>query len=128
MHRLHFKYDYQAAILENQLSAITPELMAVSTPNFNHRYICLLGIFYGFFTRGEHYGPVHFIQDSLEEAIKVQKTLDPIPTKRASWPDNAKKQTTPLVQSTYSGRVYQGRSSRPKPKGNAPRNDGFFGR
>jgi hypothetical protein len=39
MHRLHFKYDYQAAILENQLGAITPELMAVSTPNFNHRYV-----------------------------------------------------------------------------------------
>jgi hypothetical protein len=32
MLRLHFKYDYQAAILENQLRAIiyiTPELMAV---------------------------------------------------------------------------------------------------
>jgi hypothetical protein len=26
MHRLNFKYDYQAAILENQLRAITPEL------------------------------------------------------------------------------------------------------
>jgi hypothetical protein len=38
LHRLHFKYDYQAAILENQLRAITPELMAGSTPNFNHRY------------------------------------------------------------------------------------------
>jgi hypothetical protein len=66
MHRLHFKYDYQAAILENQLRAIsiTPELMAGSTPNFfNHRYIYLLGIFYGFFTRGEHYGPGHFIYD-----------------------------------------------------------------
>jgi hypothetical protein len=63
MHRLHFKYDYQAAILENQLRAITPELhvMAESTPNFNHRYIYLLGIFCGFFTRGEHYGPGHFI-------------------------------------------------------------------
>jgi hypothetical protein len=23
----------------------------------------------------------------LEEAIKIQKTLDPIPTKRVSWPD-----------------------------------------
>jgi hypothetical protein len=31
--------------------------MAGSTPNFNHRYIYLLGIFYGFVTRGEHYGP-----------------------------------------------------------------------
>jgi hypothetical protein len=66
MHRVHFKYDYhyQAAILENQLRAITPELMAGSTPNFNHEYIYLLGIFYGFFTRGEHYhdyGPGHFI-------------------------------------------------------------------
>jgi hypothetical protein len=61
MHRLHFKYDYLAAILEKQLRAITPELMAGSTPNFNHRYIYLLGIFYGFFTRGEHYGPGHFI-------------------------------------------------------------------
>jgi hypothetical protein len=39
MHRLHFKYDYQGAILENQLRAITPELMAGSTPNFNQRYI-----------------------------------------------------------------------------------------
>jgi hypothetical protein len=45
MHRLHFKYGYQAAILENQLRAITPELMAGSTPNFNHRYIYLLGIY-----------------------------------------------------------------------------------
>jgi hypothetical protein len=35
MRRLHFKYDYQAAIMENQLRAITPELMAGSTPNFN---------------------------------------------------------------------------------------------
>jgi hypothetical protein len=66
MHRLHFKYDYQAAILENQLSAITPELMAGSTPNFYHRYIYLLGIFYGFFTRGEHYGPGHFILDIFD--------------------------------------------------------------
>jgi hypothetical protein len=48
MLRLHFKYDYQAAILENQLRAITPELMAGSTPSFNHWYIYLLGIFYGF--------------------------------------------------------------------------------
>jgi hypothetical protein len=31
MHHLHFKYDYQAAILDNQLRAITPELMAGST-------------------------------------------------------------------------------------------------
>jgi hypothetical protein len=30
MHHLQFKYDYQAAILENQLRAITPELMAGS--------------------------------------------------------------------------------------------------
>jgi hypothetical protein len=45
MHRLHFKYDYQAAILENQLRAITPELMTGSTPNFNHRYIFLWGYF-----------------------------------------------------------------------------------
>jgi hypothetical protein len=56
-----FKYDYQAAILENQLRAITPELMAGSTPNFNHRYIYLLGIYYGFFTGGEHSGLGHFI-------------------------------------------------------------------
>jgi hypothetical protein len=49
-----FKYGYQAAILENQLRAITPELVAGSAPNFNHRYIYLLRIFYGFFTRGEH--------------------------------------------------------------------------
>jgi hypothetical protein len=61
MHRLHFKCDYQAAILENQLRAITSELMDGSTPNFNHMYIYLLGIFYDFFTIGEHYGPGHFI-------------------------------------------------------------------
>jgi hypothetical protein len=36
MHHLHFKYDYHAAILENQLRA-TPELMTGSTPNFNNR-------------------------------------------------------------------------------------------
>jgi hypothetical protein len=83
MHRLHVKYayqaailekhdyqaailekhDYQAAILEKQLRAISPELMAGSTSNFNHRYIYLLGISYGFFTRGEQYGPGHFIQN-----------------------------------------------------------------
>jgi hypothetical protein len=33
----------------------------------------------------------------LEEAIKFQKTLDPIPTKRASGPDKAKEQTTPWL-------------------------------
>jgi hypothetical protein len=58
VHFLHFKYDYQAAILEKP--TITPELMAGSTPNVNHRYIYLLGIFYGFFTRGEPW-PFHFI-------------------------------------------------------------------
>jgi hypothetical protein len=48
MYRLHFKYDYQAAILENQLRAITPEIIAGSTPNFNH----WLGtsIYWGYFT------------------------------------------------------------------------------
>jgi hypothetical protein len=35
--------------------------MAGSAPNFNHGYIYLLRIFYGFFTRGEHNGPGHFI-------------------------------------------------------------------
>jgi hypothetical protein len=35
--------------------------MAGSAPNFNHRYIYLLRIFYGFFTRGEHNGPGHLI-------------------------------------------------------------------
>jgi hypothetical protein len=30
-------------------------------------------------------GESFVFQDSLEEAIKVQKTIDPIPTKRASW-------------------------------------------
>jgi hypothetical protein len=57
-----FKYGYQAAILENQLRAITPELMAGSAQNFIHRYIYLLRIYYGFFTRGEHNGPGHFIE------------------------------------------------------------------
>jgi hypothetical protein len=33
------KYGHQVAILENQLSAVTPELMPGSSPNFNHRYI-----------------------------------------------------------------------------------------
>jgi hypothetical protein len=58
--------------LENQLRAITPELMTGSTPNFNHRYIYLLGIFYGFFTRGEHYGPGHFIFNALKMGVAVQ--------------------------------------------------------
>jgi hypothetical protein len=40
-------------------------------------------------------GESFLFQDSLEEAIKVQKTLDPIPIKRASWLDKTKKQTTP---------------------------------
>jgi hypothetical protein len=31
--------------LENQLRAITPELMAGSAPNFNHRYIYLMRYF-----------------------------------------------------------------------------------
>jgi hypothetical protein len=34
-----FKYGRQAAILENQQSAITPELMAGSSPRFYHGYI-----------------------------------------------------------------------------------------
>jgi hypothetical protein len=34
--RSDFKYSRQAAILENQQSAITPELMAGSYPNFYH--------------------------------------------------------------------------------------------
>jgi hypothetical protein len=33
------KYGHQVAILEKQLSAVTPELMPESSPNFNHRYI-----------------------------------------------------------------------------------------
>jgi hypothetical protein len=37
--RLDFKYGHQVAILEKQLSAITPELMPGSSPNFNHDYI-----------------------------------------------------------------------------------------
>jgi hypothetical protein len=32
--------------LENKLRAITPEVMAESVPNFNHRYIYLVRIFY----------------------------------------------------------------------------------
>jgi hypothetical protein len=72
-------------------------------------------------------GESFLFQDSLEEAIKVHKSVDPIPTKRASGPDKAKKQTTPLAQSTYSGRDYQGGSSRPKPKGNSPQNDSSGG-
>jgi hypothetical protein len=32
------------------------------------RYIYLLGIYYGFFTRGEHYGPGHFIE-KMDAAI-----------------------------------------------------------
>jgi hypothetical protein len=34
-----FKYGHQVAILEKQLSAVTPELMPGSSPNFNHSYI-----------------------------------------------------------------------------------------
>jgi hypothetical protein len=34
-----FKYGRQVAILENQLRVITPELIAGSAPNYNHRYI-----------------------------------------------------------------------------------------
>jgi hypothetical protein len=34
-----FKYGCLAAILENQQSAITPELIAGSSPNFYHGYI-----------------------------------------------------------------------------------------
>jgi hypothetical protein len=47
MHHLHFKYDYQAAILENQLRAITPELMAGSKLQ-----ILVIGtsIYWGYFT------------------------------------------------------------------------------
>jgi hypothetical protein len=59
-------------------------------------------------------GESFLFQDFLEEAIKIQKTLDPIPTSRASWPDKAKKQTTSQVQSTYSVRDYQGGSSMAK--------------
>jgi hypothetical protein len=79
-------------------------------------------------TGGLHLGESFLFHDSLEEAIKIQNNLDPISTKHASWPDKAKKQTTPQVQSTYSGRDYQGGYSTPKPRGNAPRNDGSGGR
>jgi hypothetical protein len=48
-------------------------------------------------------GEFFLFQDYLEEAIKIQKSLDPIPTK--AW---AKKQTTSQVQSSYSGRDFQG--------------------
>jgi hypothetical protein len=41
-----YQDGYQAAILENQLRAITPELIAGLAPNFNHRFIYLLRIFY----------------------------------------------------------------------------------
>jgi hypothetical protein len=34
--RSDFKYGRQVAMLENQQSAITPELMAASAPNFYH--------------------------------------------------------------------------------------------
>jgi hypothetical protein len=37
--RSNFKYGRQAAIMENQQSAITPELMAGSSPNFWYRYM-----------------------------------------------------------------------------------------
>jgi hypothetical protein len=43
--------------------------MAGSTPNFNHRYIYLLGIFYGFFTRGEQNGPGHFIEKIFTDDV-----------------------------------------------------------
>jgi hypothetical protein len=56
-------------------------------------------------------GEYFLFQDSLvDEAIKIKKSLDPIPTKRASGPDKAKKQITP-AQSKYSGKDYQGGSS-----------------
>jgi hypothetical protein len=41
------------------------------------------------------------ISESLQHS-KIELPEDPIPTKRASWPDKSKKQTTPQVQSTYS--------------------------
>jgi hypothetical protein len=43
--------------------------MAGSAPNFNHRYIYLLRIFYGFFTRGEHNGHGHFIEKKKIDSI-----------------------------------------------------------
>jgi hypothetical protein len=39
--------------------------MAGSTPSFNHRYIYLLRIFYGFFTIGEQNGLGHFISSNV---------------------------------------------------------------
>jgi hypothetical protein len=70
--QLDFKYGYLAAIFENQLRAITPELMAGSAQNFNHRYIYLLRIFYGYFTRGEHNGPGHFINQAVSQMGDLQ--------------------------------------------------------
>jgi hypothetical protein len=55
-------------------------------------------------------------QDSLEEAINVQATLDPVPVKRVSWPDKAKKQTPSQAQSSYSGRDSQGGLPRSRPR------------
>jgi hypothetical protein len=37
--------------------------------------------------RSARLGESFLFQDSLEDAIKIHKTLDSIPTKHASWPD-----------------------------------------
>jgi hypothetical protein len=65
-------------------------------------------------------GESFLFQDSLEEVIKVQATLDPIPTKRVSW--QAKKQTSSQAQSSYSGRDSLGGLPRSRPRAKAPRN------
>jgi hypothetical protein len=73
-------------------------------------------------------GECFLFQDSLEEAIKVQTTLDPIPVMRVSWPDKAKKQTPYQVQSSYFCRDFQGGLPRSRPRVQAPRNERSVGR
>jgi hypothetical protein len=75
-------------------------------------------------------GESFLFQDSLEEAIKVQKTLDPIPTKHASWP-RPRNRPPPLryclpTQVGTTREAPLGQSL--KEIGNAPRNHGSGGR
>jgi hypothetical protein len=68
------------AVLKRRDSIITEDKSVIRLPH-------LTGAL-----RSAPLGESFLFQDSLEEAIKVQKTLDPIPTKCVSWPDKANKQ------------------------------------
>jgi hypothetical protein len=105
-----------SAVLKRRDNIITEAKSAIRLPQLTEAL------------RSAPLGECFLYQDSLEEAIKVQVTLDPIPVKRVSWLDKAKKQTSSQVQSSYSGRDSQGGLPWSRRRVQAPRNEHSGGR